>query len=247
MAESNMHHHASQENDDRNQQGIDGGLPHFGPGTSDQAGPDEREEVIGQSDLPRRAAGAAGGSAGSGVPGLGGAPGGTSNYGGVGLPGGAQQLGGGEAPTDDPRLGGTTATGGLGTGGQPASGLGRVGTTEVLPGGATRPAGGVPDASATAGDAAGHDYAMKHADQGALNPGRGAMINDRPGSSAANDIPTHGTEATTLERSAHGNLGPDAQPLPVPPIPAPAYGTDGGPALGGSLAEDAQTDPEQQQ
>lgn len=243
MSETNNQNRASQQNDEPNQRVIDG-QPLYGPRTNDQSGPDDGEAVIGQSDLPRRAAGSAGEQAGSGVPGLGGAPGGTSNYGGVGLPGGSQSLGAGASPTDDPRLGGTVATGGLGTGGQPASGLGDVGSTEVLPGGATRPTTGVANSGAQS-EAARHDYAVTHADQGALDPSSGAMINDQPGGgAAANDVPTHGDEAVTLDRSAHGNLGPDAQPLPIPPTPpAPTYGSDGGPGLSGSLAENPQTDP----
>ena len=241
---------ASQDDGDQTQsQHSRRGRPLYGPGINSQPGPDEREAVIGQSDLPSRAAGIAGEQAGAGVPGLGGAPGGTSNYGGVGLPGGSQRLGEGTAPTDDARLGGTTATGGLGTGGQPASGHGAIDASEVLPGGATRPRG---RSSTPAGDVSNkrhHEDALKHADQGALAPDRGAMINDRPGSTSANSIPTHGDEAVTLERSARGNLGPDAQPLPVPPAspasPAPANGTDGGPALGGSLAENPRADPTQ--
>lgn len=236
---------ASQENEDR--QTIDG-RPLYGPRTNEQAGPDEREAVIGQADLPRRAAGPVGEQAGAGVPGLGGSPGGTSNYGGVGLPGGAQRLAEGASPTDDARLGGTVATGGLGTGGQPASGLGNVGATEVLPSGATRPADLADANAANEPNERGSEYAIEHADQGALAPDRGAMMNDEPGGASANIIPTRGDEAATLERSAHGNLGPGAQPLPVPPpTPAPSYGADGGPALSGSLAETPETDPAPQE
>lgn len=243
MSETNDQHLASQDNDYQDQRTIDG-RPLYSPSTNDQSGPDEREAVIGQSDLPRRAAGTAGEQAGAGVPGLGGSPGGTSNYGGVGLPGGAQSLGAGASPTDDPRLGGTLATGGLGTGGQPASGLGSVGETEVLPGGATRPTSGPSASDSASASAASHEYAVTHADQGALAPDRGAMITDQPGGAAANDVQTRGDEAATLERSARGNLGPDARPLPIPPTPpAPTYGTDGGPAQSGSLAETPQTDP----
>lgn len=245
MTESTTHnvpnapHHPNQDTQGQERKLIDR-RPLFGPQTNEQPGPDEREAVVGDADLPRRAAGSAGEQAGSGVPGLGGAPGGTSNYGGVGLPGGAQRLGEGAAPSDDPRLGGTAATGGLGIGGQPASGLGDVGETEVLPGGATRPAGGIGQDTNTSGPSQQHDYTVKHADQGALEPGHGAMMNAEPGGSGANNISTRGDEAITMQRSARG--GPHATPSP-PPDSA----SDGGPAQSGSLAENPQPDPTQDQ
>lgn len=251
MSESTNENLPNKENDHQDQPTRDA-RPHYSPRANNQAGPDEEEAIIGQSDLPQRAAGHAGQQAGSGVPGLGGAAGGTSNYGGVGLPGGAQQLGGGSAPTDDARLGGSAASGGLGTGGQPASGMGNVGQTEVLPNGATRRAGTASsDGDAATSDAARHEHAVRHADQGSLEPGRGAMMTNEPGAASANDISTHGDEAVTLDRSARGNLGPEARPIPIPPPPhAPsggASGTEGGPALGGSLAENPETDLTQTQ
>lgn len=238
MTESNTPNLSSQDSEEQEQRTV-AGHPLFGPQTNDRPGTDEREAVVGDSDLSQRAAGPAGEQAGSGVPGLGGAPGGTSNYGGVGLPGGAQRLGEGAAPSDDPRLGGTPATGGLGTGGQPASGLGSVGETEVLPGGATRPAGGARQDTTTS-EPARHDYTVKHADQGSLEPGRGAMMNAEPGGTGANNISTRGDEAATMQRSARGG----ASATPPPP---PDYGSDGGPAQSGSLAENPRTDPTQEQ
>lgn len=59
----------------------------------------------------QQATGEAAGIAGSGVPGLGGSPGGTQNYGGVGNPGGSRTLGGGP----DTGTGGTGATGARGS------------------------------------------------------------------------------------------------------------------------------------
>lgn len=235
MPDSNTPNQSSQDTQEQERRTFDR-RPRFGPRTNDQPGPDEREAVIADADLPHRAAGHAGEQAGSGVPGLGGAPGGTSNYGGVGLPGGAQRLGEGSSPTDDPRLGGTAATGGLGTGGQPASGLGNVGGTEVLPSGATRPAGDPPGEDAEASDAAQHQRAVEHADQGALDPGHGAMMNAEPGNTGANSISTRGDEAVTMQRSARGGAS-------AAPPPSPDSGDEDGPVQSGSLAETPQTDP----
>ena len=82
---------------------VTGGRPHYGPRDSGQAGPDEHESVIGDNDLPLRAVGPAGESAGSGVPGLGGSAGGTPDAGGVNLPGGSRRLGEGPARVSDAR------------------------------------------------------------------------------------------------------------------------------------------------
>lgn len=65
----------------------------------------------------QQATGEAAGIAGSGVPGLGGSPGGTQNYGGVGNPGGSRALGGGPDT-------GTGSTGATGAHGSPAHGGG---------------------------------------------------------------------------------------------------------------------------
>lgn len=225
----------AQDAQQQNQRTQDG-RPLFGPRTNSHPGPDEREAVVGDADLPQRAAGHAGAQAGSGVPGLGGSPGGTSNYGGVGLPGAAQRLGRGSAATDDPRLGGSAATGGLGTGGQPASGLGSVGSAEVLPGGATRlTTSDVAEKDANASNSAHHRYAVEHADLGALEPGHGAMMNAEPGNTGANSISTRGDEAVTMQRSARG--GANAAPPPTD------FESDGGPAQSGSIAQNPRTDP----
>lgn len=198
-----------------------GKRPHYAPRDNAQRGPDGGETVVADNDLAMRGAGAAGRNAGSGEPGLGGSPGGTPNYGGVGLPGGNRKLGAGQAPTSDASLGGTTATGGLGTGGQTRSGKGQTPSSEVLPGGATRPVDGALDATAN-GPTEAEATTRKNADQGALQSG--AMMNDRPGSAAANAIPTHGDEAAARLRSSRGAQSKPLPSEPDAPVPnAPQY------------------------
>jgi hypothetical protein len=124
-------------------EGVNTAPPQYKPSASGHAGPDEGQSVVADNDLPVRAAGAASASAGAGMPGRGGTAGGTQNYGGVGLPGGAQRLGTGDEPTGDAGLGGTSATGGLSRGVDPLHPWNGAEETEVLPGGGTRPAGGV--------------------------------------------------------------------------------------------------------
>lgn len=198
-----------------------GNRPHYAPRNNQQQGPDGSEAVVADNDLAMRGAGAAGASAGAGVPGLGGAPGGTPNSGGVGLPGGNRRLGAGEATTSDAGLGGTTATGGLGTGGNSRSGTGQTPATDVLAGGATRPADGMLRNAQSAPTSA-EKTNLERADQGALQTG--AVMNDQPGSAAANAIPTHGDEAVTRLR---GSRGAQNKPLPpgsdAPVLDAPQY------------------------
>lgn len=196
----------------------------YAPRNNTQQGPGHDESVVADDDLAMRGAGAAGGSAGSGVPGLGGSPGGTPNSGGVGLPGGHRKLGAGQATSPDAGLGGTVASGGLGTGGNARSGRGNTPSSEVLSGGVTRQSGSPQDATGHGPSVAEHET-LRRADQSALQSG--AMMNNRSGSAAANNIPTHGDEAATRMRKS---LGAQSRPLPTgpdTPVPdAPQYDAD---------------------
>ncbi|HLJ81444.1 MAG TPA: hypothetical protein VKT52_08165 [Ktedonobacterales bacterium] len=205
-----------------------GGSPHYAPHNNGQQGPDNGESVVADDDLAMRGAGPAGESAGSGVPGLGGSPGGTPNSGGVGLPGGNRRLGAGRAKTSDASLGSTPATGGLGTGGNARSGHGQTPSSDVLPGGATRSTANTPgNAPHTPNEA--EKTALEHADQGTRKTG--AMMNDPLGSAAANDIPTHGDAAATRLRGGHGARNAPRPPGPDTPVPdTPQYDVNNPPA-----------------
>lgn len=206
------------------------GSPRYAPHNNGQQGPDTGESVVADDDLAMRGAGPVGESAGSGVPGLGGSPGGTPNSGGVGLPGGNRKLGAGPASTSDARLSGLPATGGLGMGGNPRSGHGQTPSSDVLPGGATRSTSDTSDTSGNAPHttAEAEKTTSQHADQDARKTG--AMMNDTPGS-AANDISTHGDEAATRLSGSHGARNAPLPPGPDAPVPeVPGYDSNNPPA-----------------
>ena len=208
-----------------------------------QQGSDDGESMVADNDLAMRGAGPAGESAGSGVPGLGGSAGGTSSSGGVGLPGGNRKLGTGRATSSDAGLGGTMATGGLGTGDNARSGRGHTPSTEVLSGGATRPANRGPEHNPHAPTPE-EDATLKRADQGALQSG--AMMNDRPGSAAGNDSPTHGDEAAThMRKSRIAKSKPLHTEEDTPVQDAPQYDADTPTWSAGSRSTSQNPVPEQ--
>lgn len=183
-----------------------GGSPRYAPHDNGQQGPDNGESVVADDDLAMRGAGPAGESAGSGVPGLGGSPGGTPNSGGVGLPGGNRRLGAGRAKTSDASLGSTPATGGLGTGGNARSGHGQTPSSDVLPGGATRST--TNDIPTHGDEAATHLRGGHGARKAPVPPGPDTPVSDAPQYDADN----------TRAQSVASHPTPDN---PIPEQPAP--------------------------
>ena len=100
---------------DQSEQGAERQQERHGYGAEMNATPgvEGRDDVIADNDASKRASGEATSQGGAGVAGIGGAAGGTSNYGGVGLPGAARHLGKGATATGETGEGGHDAGGGM--------------------------------------------------------------------------------------------------------------------------------------